>query len=351
MTAKKQKKSLKTITKATSKKTSKKPPIKKTRAVSAVKKKTPIKTRPKVRATKAKAKTAQKRIYHKTKQIVVPTKSNDFIPLIIRRYGVLVVALIILFSQIGYNYMQTGQFGVLGRVSRASIPELIADTNEKRAANGASALVINDKLTLASSLKAQDMVRNNYWAHTSPTNVTPWDWLKIANYDYSLAGENLAKNFPDSDTTVNAWMESTSHRENMLNPNYTEVGFAVEEGVIDGKVTTVVVALYGKPSSSVLGENIININDATNFATSDNLAMRPLSYFGVAIQSLNPATIGALALLTFVGVVALLTYAYRKRLPTSLQDGWRKHHGLIVFVGVIAIGITIIISTGGGQML
>lgn len=354
MTVKKQKKSL---NKNTIKPRPKKQPTTKSkpRSVSAVKKVSPKKsTALKTKSTKAvKRKATKKRIYNKTKQIVVPTKSNEFIPLIIRRYGVLVIALIILLTQVGYNFIQTGQFGVLSRVSKASIPELISDTNQYRVSRGLQELVVNEKLSQAATLKARDMVTNDYWAHTSPTNVTPWKWLEEVGYEYSMAGENLAKNFPDSDTTISAWMDSTSHRENMLNPQYSEVGFAIDEGVIDGKMTTVVVALYGKPIDAVLGSNMVSPGPYVNnsFATSDNWALKPLAYFGVAVQSLNPATIGALALLSFIGVVSLLTYAYRKHLPTALQEGWRKHHGLFVFVGALVVGVAIILGTGSGQLL
>lgn len=331
----------------TQKKTNKSKPKVSTKA----KVNTRAKTKVNKKTTVNKKKPIRKKIYKKTKNYVVPTKSNDFIPLIIRKYGVLALALAILLTQITYNYMQTGQFGVLGRVSNASIPELIADTNQKRASVGVQTLVVNDKLAQAATLKANDMINNDYWAHTSPSDVTPWKWLDDVEYQYDKAGENLAKNFPNSQTTVNAWMESPSHRENMLNPNYSEVGFAVQEGVIDGKMTTVVVALYGKPTESVLGDIITRPDNINNFVSSDNLAMRPLANFGVAVQSLNPATIGALAVLMLVAVVSLLTYAYRKRLPKAVQNTWRKHHGLLAFLGVLVVGVVIILGTGGGQLL
>jgi hypothetical protein len=139
--------------------------------------------------------------------------------------------------------------GVLGYASDINVADLLKDTNEKRKASGLSELRLNEKLTKAASKKAAHLFEKNYWAHISPDGVEPWDFILGENYDYLYAGENLAKNFSHSSDVVEAWMNSPSHRDNLLSPNYDEVGFSVLNGVLDGYETTLVVQMFGRPRS------------------------------------------------------------------------------------------------------
>jgi hypothetical protein len=91
------------------------------------------------------------------------------------------------------------------------------------------------------------MFKNNYWAHVAPDGTEPWDFILGENYDYIYAGENLAKNFSTSGDVVEAWYNSPSHKENLINKNYTEMGFAVVDGKLNGYETTLVVQMFGKP--------------------------------------------------------------------------------------------------------
>ncbi|KKR55100.1 MAG: hypothetical protein UT92_C0008G0008 [Candidatus Curtissbacteria bacterium GW2011_GWA1_40_24] len=137
--------------------------------------------------------------------------------------------------------------GVLGYASNINIVDLLTDTNEMREKQGLEPLRLNPQLTKAANLKAQHMFKNNYWAHIAPDGTDPWTFILSQDYDYTYAGENLAKNFNSSDQVVDAWMKSTSHRQNLLNGNYDEIGFAVVNGVLDGYETTLVVQLFGTP--------------------------------------------------------------------------------------------------------
>ncbi len=136
--------------------------------------------------------------------------------------------------------------GVLGYASDINISELLSQTNKKRAEQGLKPLTINPQLTNAAYAKADHMFKNNYWAHIAPDGTKPWDFIVAQNYNYSYAGENLAKNFNSSSAVVSAWYESPSHRDNLLSSNYSEVGFAVVNGVLDGYETTLVVQMFGQ---------------------------------------------------------------------------------------------------------
>jgi hypothetical protein len=103
-------------------------------------------------------------------------------------------------------------------------------------------------LQVAAQEKENDMVANNYFAHTSPAGVTPWHWFMDVGYQFSYAGENLAVNFSDSQDVTAAWLNSPEHRANILNSHFTEIGIAVAEGSFEGRPATYVVELFGKPA-------------------------------------------------------------------------------------------------------
>ena len=126
---------------------------------------------------------------------------------------------------------------------------LINFTNNERNELGIQPLKENSQLEMAAFLKAEDMMEKDYFSHKSPEGITPWHWFKKANYNYQLAGENLAIGFLDSEEVYQAWLNSPSHRANLLNPNYNEIGIAILKGEFEGKKTTVVVQHFGVPLS------------------------------------------------------------------------------------------------------
>lgn len=136
---------------------------------------------------------------------------------------------------------------VLGYATDITIDKLYELTNSERQKNNLGSLVLNDRLSVAAAQKANDMFAKNYWAHYSPTGTTPWDFISGNGYSYEFAGENLAKNFLFSQGVVDAWMNSPTHRDNILKKDYTEVGFAVVNGTLNGEPTTLVVQMFGTP--------------------------------------------------------------------------------------------------------
>lgn len=124
---------------------------------------------------------------------------------------------------------------------------VISLVNESRMGNGLDVLVPNADLSRAAKEKADDMFRNDYFAHTSPQGLTPWHWIEEAGYGYHYAGENLAMNFTDAEKQHRAWLESASHRKNILNPNFSEIGIGVKKGTINGRETIVVVQMFAAP--------------------------------------------------------------------------------------------------------
>ncbi|MCA9345210.1 hypothetical protein KC871_01140 [Candidatus Saccharibacteria bacterium] len=124
---------------------------------------------------------------------------------------------------------------------------IITLSNQARQQNGVRELSTNSQLMSAAQAKAEHMVQNQYFAHFAPDGKTPWDFFKEAGYSYKVAGENLAITNEDDAAVVKGWLNSPTHRENLLSTQYNELGIGIARyGDYQGsKNTTVVVALYG----------------------------------------------------------------------------------------------------------
>ncbi len=142
--------------------------------------------------------------------------------------------------------------GVLGISSNISVSRIIEDTNKERQKAGLPSVSENTELDEAAMAKAKNMFAENYWAHFSPSGKDPWGFILASGYKFSYAGENLARNFYNSDDVVVAWMNSPSHRDNILNSHYQDIGVAVLDGVLNGQQTTLVVQMFGRNYDSAV---------------------------------------------------------------------------------------------------
>ena len=159
------------------------------------------------------------------------------------------VVVLLLAINLTQNLKQAHSFQVLGIATNVSAGDVFSLENQQRISNGLAPLNDNAQLTAAAQAKAQDMFADDYWAHVAPDGLTPWDFITAAGYNYSTAGENLAKDFDTSSDVVQAWMSSAPHRANVLNSGFQDVGVAVMNGTLQGSQTTLVVAEYGSPST------------------------------------------------------------------------------------------------------
>ncbi len=122
---------------------------------------------------------------------------------------------------------------------------LVRLTNISRSQAGLPTLTAAPLLVRAASLKATDMLERGYFSHVDPEGGEPWDWLDTVGYSYQFAGENLAIDFTNPESTFAAWMASPSHRRNILHPSFQEVGIATVHGTFEGRATTVSVMMLG----------------------------------------------------------------------------------------------------------
>lgn len=119
--------------------------------------------------------------------------------------------------------------------------------NKERLARNIKALTVNPILNQAAQMKAENMAKYGYFAHTSPRGLTPWYWFVKAGYRYEYAGENLAVNFSNSKSLTKAWMKSPTHKANIVDRHYTEVGTGMAVGYLNGKKVTFIAQVYGNP--------------------------------------------------------------------------------------------------------
>jgi uncharacterized protein YkwD len=142
----------------------------------------------------------------------------------------------------------TNLINVQGASTQLSISQLLAFVNAKRQEMGIAPLIVHPALEQAAAQKAAHMVERGYWDHSDPSSgVTPWQFIDAAGYRYAKAGENLARDFEDSQLVVDAWMASPSHKANMLEREYTHTGIGIAYGMLDEKPTVLVVQLMATP--------------------------------------------------------------------------------------------------------
>ena len=179
---------------------------------------------------------------------LVPHEGNDYRPHLLQRGAMIMMLILILLSFLAANF-QALLWQSSDWLVGAVLPAVVVDlTNTQRLEMALSVLVRNPVLDAAATLKAQDMAKNSYFSHDSPTGVTPWHWFKEAGYPFVNAGENLAVYFSDSGEVVDAWMKSPTHRANIVGSQYREIGVGTAKGTYDGFDTVFVVQLFGTPA-------------------------------------------------------------------------------------------------------
>jgi len=256
----------------------------------------------------------------------------------------LLVAVVLVFAS--KNISSFSQ--VLGIATDISISKLLTFTNEERSKVDLPALQENPQLTLAAEKKAADMFKKDYWSHFAPDGGSPWDFIKQSGYQYEFAGENLAKNFLFSRNVVDAWMNSPTHQKNILKKEYTEVGYAVVNGMLSGEETTVVVQMFGTPITK----------------TVENIQIpKPMQKELPVVQEIHkPAILGQsqkqsvvingkrlafdinMIFIIFIVCALVLDFAYASKLNILHLRG--KHLAHLLFLGFISLGILFILKQG-----
>ena len=197
------------------------------------------------------------KFFHVLRHYFLPHESNNQKAKILHPDSLFVMAIGLIAFQLILSLAGNSFPKVLGYAANISPEEVIRLTNVKRSENGLAPLAQNSTLSQAALAKGNDMLSKGYWAHFAPDGTSPWTFFLNFGYKYKYAGENLARDFSDASTAVNAWMNSPTHRENILNANYQDIGIGVVEGTLLGAETTIIVQFFGAP----LAGNVSNVTE------------------------------------------------------------------------------------------
>lgn len=229
------------------------------------------------------------RLHHHLKNAFIPHAGNDYRPHALRPHwiglyaGVIVTVKIVAIVFVSFYANQAKQSDVTPQ-------SIISLTNQARENNHLSTLSSNVALTKAAQAKANDMVAEHYFAHISPTKVTPWYWFKQAGYSYSYAGENLAIDYLQSEDVIQAWLDSPSHRANLLSTKYKDIGVAVTTGNINGVDSLLVVQMFGSPVPTTTKKVTTKAQSPAPAVTKEALQSTPPAPSPVVLGEETPPT-------------------------------------------------------------
>jgi len=283
------------------------------------------------------------------RHLFVPHHSNNCKARILHPSVLSLLVALFLFGQFALNFYLLVSPSVLGFASNITPERVLEVTNQKRAENGLSSLTLNSKLSEAAQRKAGDMFAFNYWAHISPSGRSPWSFFQEVGYKYLYAGENLARDFMNSDSVIDAWMNSPSHRDNLLNPNYKEIGLSVVNGTLNGVETTLVVQMFGTPTSTPVAKKPTSMPSPAALAPLSRVA---LAQANGELQSpplfspfLLTKTIAIFLLGLILGALALDTILVYQRKIIRLSG---KNVAHLIFIGSLLLAV--ILTTPGAVL-
>ena len=232
-------------------------------------------------------------MHKKIKDHFIPHAGNDYAPHILQRTAMIGMLGLVLLSFLVANFqalLWQGSSWLVGTI----LPSIVTDlTNHERTDLSLVPLKRNAVLDKAAQLKADDMATHSYFSHTSPAGVTPWYWFEEAGYLFTYAGENLAVHFSDSDEVVSAWMASPTHRANIVNNDYTEIGIGTARGVYEGYETVFVVQLFGTPAMKSLLPFVAKQEPVSELFPVISDTISTSSSFGVVSDDLSITVLGA----------------------------------------------------------
>ena len=282
------------------------------------------------------------------RHLFVPHSSNNHKAGILHPAFLSFFVALFLVVQFGLNFFTLVSPSVLGYASDIAPEQVIELTNQQRLENGLNPLRMNPNLNEVAQRKAGDMFAFNYWAHTSPSGRDPWSFFQEVGYKYLYAGENLARDFMNSSSVVDAWMNSPSHRANILNNHYQEIGLAVVNGTLNGVETTLVVQVFGTPTPAPvaqkpaaqpsLGEASVTtaikpVLVETALAKSSNEKTSSLSMLS---PFLITKTLAVFLLGLFFGVLALDAFLVYRRKIIRLSG---KNLAHLIFIGSLLFAV------------
>lgn len=183
--------------------------------------------------------------FHKLAHLLVPRESNNQKAKLLHSSSLTFITLVFVLYQLVITFIPRLGTKILGYAANISPAEVVGLTNQKRIEAGLLPLEENAVLSQAAQAKGADMLNRGYWAHMAPDGTQPWKFFTDFGYKYRYAGENLARDFSNPVSAIEAWMNSSTHKENILSSKYKEIGVGVVEGNLAGVETTIIIQFFG----------------------------------------------------------------------------------------------------------
>jgi uncharacterized protein YkwD len=137
-------------------------------------------------------------------------------------------------------------FPTVAFLSDVTAENILKETNQERIMRGKTPLTHNHLLEKAAAEKAKSIFQSQKFQHDFDGKKFS-SWVKDAGYNYTYVGENLALDFVTSESMLTAWLDSATHKKNLLNERFSEIGIAVVDGTLDGRQTILVVQIFAVP--------------------------------------------------------------------------------------------------------
>lgn len=257
-------------------------------------------------------------------------------------YAPYLPAILITFFSLSILVFTTGKSGhTLSYSTDISASRLASATNAVRVENGSNVLRLNNKLVQAAQDKADDMSKNNYWSHITPSGKQPWDFIKSAGYNYQKASENLAYGFTSTEATINGWLNSPSHKKAMLDKDVVEVGFGIANSpdYQDRGAQTIVVALYAQPQKS---KQVTAVNSVGDYSQRVSFAQYVSAWNNSTTNFALGALLGGLIMFLVIKNIVRVRRTYKKTRRYVL------HHPAVDAAALSLILLLVVISRSSG---
>ncbi len=197
------------------------------------------------------------------KDFFIPTEKNNYRAHFAKAPTIIALTLVLLTFNIFTKNTSAASID-----SDITIQTLLQQHNLQRARENLKPLELNSLLIESSEQKAIEMLESNCWSHYCPNGRSPWEFFKDSGYEYIFAGENLAEGFESIDELMNAWLNSKTHRENILKPEFDEVGFGIAYGDYQGLSDNILIVVHFGARGLLVSENTsvssINILSPSN---------------------------------------------------------------------------------------
>lgn len=200
-------------------------------------------------------------------------QTKEFLPYKITHHHLSIVSAFLIVTKVVLVFLLFVTYPNQAYFSSITSTNIIDLVNTERASLGLETLHTNERLNRVAIAKLQDMFNRQYFSHTNPDGEKIWPLLAKFNYDYSYAGENLAMNFFSAEDVVDAWMNSEKHKENIVSPNYNDVGVAVGTGQLHGKSVSLVVQVFGLEYVSPIQEFRQSVTGALGIGSGEQVVM------------------------------------------------------------------------------